>query len=79
VQAGAVAAIMAIGNPSRSTTTTDTLKPMLWHCASAALAMVCASASRIFFWLTSPCAPAADDSTAAMAALARPFEIGDMR
>jgi hypothetical protein len=61
---------MAIGNPSRSTTTTDTLKPMLWHCARA---------SRIFFWLTSPYAPAADDSTAAMAVLARPFEIGDMR
>jgi hypothetical protein len=43
---------------------------MLWHCARA---------SRIFFWLTSPYAPAADDSTAAMAVLARPFEIGDMR
>src|ERR1700732_895199 len=69
---------MTMGNPSRSTTTTETLKPMLSHLVSAALAMVCAIASGIFFWVTSPCAPAADDSTAATAKLARPFEIGNM-
>jgi hypothetical protein len=43
------------------------------------MAMVCAIASGIFFWVTSPCAAAAVDSTAATAKLARSFEIGDMR
>ena len=51
---------------------------MLSHCASAALAMVCAIATETFFWVRT-CAPAGDDSAAATARLARPFEIGDMR
>src|SRR5580704_15318812 len=69
---------MTMGNPSRSTTTTETLKPMLSHLVSAALAMACAIASGIFFWVTRPCAPAADDSATVTATLARPLRIDDM-
>jgi hypothetical protein len=32
----------------------------------------------MFFWVTSPCALADEDSTAATAKLAKAFEIGDM-
>src|SRR5215472_2584454 len=69
---------MMIGNPSRSTTVTEILYPMVRHCAIAALAMVCASASVMFFWVTIPCALAGNDRTAARAELARVLEIGDM-
>src|SRR6185437_5583397 len=70
--------IVTIGKPSRSTTATETLKPMLSHCASAALAMVCAIASGMFFCVTSPCAATGDDSAAIAAKLAKAFDIGDM-
>jgi len=49
--------------PPGRATTTETLKPMLSHLVSAALAMVCAIASGIFFWVTSPCAAAEQRET----------------
>src|SRR5664279_4928214 len=50
---------------------------MLWHCARAALAMVCAMASGILFWVTS-CAPAGDDSSAVAPKIARALQTFDM-
>src|SRR5664279_1293563 len=50
---------------------------MLWHCASAALAMACAMASGIFFWVTS-CALAVDDSSAVAPKTARALQTCDM-
>jgi hypothetical protein len=52
---------------------------MVRHWAIAALAMVYASSSVMFFCVTMPCAPAGDANAAMTATLARPFEIGDMR
>ena len=40
---------------------------MLSHFASAALAMVCAIASEMFFWVTTPCAWTGNDSAIAPA------------
>jgi hypothetical protein len=51
---------------------------MLSHFASAALAMDCAIASGMFFWVTSPCALADDVSNAVMAKLAKALEIDGM-
>src|SRR5664279_697868 len=50
---------------------------MLWHCASAALAMVCAMANGMFFWVTS-CAPAVDDSSAVAPKTARALQTCNM-
>src|SRR4029077_2968817 len=70
---------MTIGSPARSTIVTETLYPKLRHRAIAALAMVCASASVIFFCKTMPCAPTGDDKTAATVKPARPLAIDNMR
>ncbi|MGB7616913.1 MAG: hypothetical protein WBM06_08120 [Pseudolabrys sp.] len=64
--------------PARSTTATETLKPMLSHWATAAWAIVCAIASGMFFWVTSPCAVAVDDSAAITAKAADIFDIAGM-
>jgi len=69
---------MTMGSPSRVDDHHRNLEAHAFALVSAALAMVCAIASGIFFWVTSPCAAAAVDSTAATAKLARPFEIGDI-
>src|SRR6516225_6784513 len=69
---------MMIGNPSRSTTVTEILYPIVRHCAIDALAIVCASSSVMFFWVTIPCALAGNDMAATAAKLTSVLEIGNM-
>src|SRR5580704_14206935 len=69
---------MTMGIPSRSTTVTDVLYPMVRHCAIAALAMACASASEMFFCVMTLCAPAGDEMTAATERVARVLSSGDI-
>src|SRR6266705_1935487 len=67
-----------MGRPARSTTVTETLKPISWHFSIAALAIGCAIAREIFRSVTRPCACAGDHSAVASAIAPRIFNVEDM-
>ena len=67
-----------MGRPGRSTTVTETLKPISLHFSIAALAIVYAIAREIFRSVTRPCACAGDHSAVASAIAPRIFNVEDM-